>query len=120
MPDPSDEEITKSELEEFDIILQILKQSGVTTVSGLDVLTGFRNARDDWRDFQRRQRQRERRATWRPRHMLRAALPPGELTQELGELSVKELLEVEVPLEKLIELRRKLGEEAGSSDDSAS
>ena len=118
MSEPHDdhEEISQSELEEIDYYLQVLRLAGVTTVSGLDVLTGFRNARADWQRFQHQQREREHRATWRPRHMLRAALPPGEVTKELGDLTVKELLEIEVPLEKLVELRRRLGEGAGSKD----
>ncbi|MGH9877056.1 MAG: hypothetical protein ACRD5H_05410 [Nitrososphaerales archaeon] len=114
MSEPYEEEISKSELEEFDYLLQALKLAGVTTVSALDVLTGFRNARDDWHRFQRQQRERERRASWRPRHMLRAALPPGEVTKELGDLTVKELLEIELSLEKLIEFRHSLGGGGGS------
>ena len=109
-----DEEVPASELEEFDHLLRTLKLAGVTSVNGLDVLTGFANARNDWQRFQRQQRDRERRASWRPQHMLRAALPAGRVTKELGDLTVKELLELEVPLEKLVELRRKLGEGGGN------
>lgn len=110
MSEPYDEEISPAELEEFDYLLLALKGAGVTTVSGLDVLTGFSNARDDWNRFRQQQRERERRASWRPRHQLRAALPPGTITKELGDLTVKELLEIEVSLDELIELRRRLGE----------
>jgi hypothetical protein len=116
----SDDEITPAELEEFDYLLQALKAAGYTTVTGFDVLTEFGSAAADYHRFQRAQRDRERRSTWRPSQMLRAALAPGEVTKELGDLTLNELREIEVPLEKLVELRRSLRERGGSKDQSTS
>lgn len=113
MPEEYEEEISESELEEFDYILMTLKLAGRTSVNGLDVLNGWDTLGTDYDRFKNKQRQRERDSTWRPKHVLKAALAPGTVTKELGDLTVKELLEIEVSLEQLIELRRTLGESRG-------
>ncbi|MFQ6395147.1 hypothetical protein ACLMAJ_16985 [Nocardia sp. KC 131] len=118
MSDKDDEEVSQSELAEFDFLLDALKEEGADSINGFDLVRGLnfaRHARDDWRAFERQQRAREARASWTPHHRVRSILPDDLAKKDLGDLTLKELLGLEIPIEKLLELRRNLGEGKGKT-----
>ncbi|MFQ6395146.1 hypothetical protein ACLMAJ_16980 [Nocardia sp. KC 131] len=98
MSNKDDEEVSRSELAAFDILLDALNKKGVDSINAFDLVGGA-----DWTRNIYRWDDRVRRG-----NRIRSILPDSLAKRDLGELTVKELLGIEIPVEELIELRRDL------------